>query len=201
MIDHFSFLAPVYDRVMGAGPARRLLNVLDLPFDGRLLDAGGGTGRVSAGLGLSPQHIVVVDTSRPMLRNAARKKLRAVAAMSEHLPFPDAAFDRVIVVDALHHFRDQQAAVRDFARVLKPGGRMVVEEPDITLFAVKMAAAAERLALMDSLFHTRREIEAMMAAAGLAPRTRGKERFRVWITGDKQAPAPAGGDPDRTPRN
>jgi SAM-dependent methyltransferase len=45
------------------------------------------------------------------------------------LPFPDAEFDRVVVVDMLEHVRDDAAFAGELARVLRPGGRLVVNTP------------------------------------------------------------------------
>jgi demethylmenaquinone methyltransferase/2-methoxy-6-polyprenyl-1,4-benzoquinol methylase len=61
-------------------------------------------------------------------------------AHAERLPFPDASFDRVVVVDALHHFAHQREAVRDLLRALKSGGRLLIEEPDIHRLIVKFVA-------------------------------------------------------------
>jgi SAM-dependent methyltransferase len=47
-------------------------------------------------------------------------------ADAEHLPFPDASFDRVISVGVLHHTPDTEAGIREVYRVLKPGGLAIV---------------------------------------------------------------------------
>jgi demethylmenaquinone methyltransferase/2-methoxy-6-polyprenyl-1,4-benzoquinol methylase len=122
--DHFSLFAPFYDRVFDFLDPTRLRELLELPTAGRLLDAGGGTGRVAQALrGLAGQ-IVVTDLSAAMLRRAADKDgLYPVRAHAERLPFPDASFDRILVVDAFHHFCDQAEAAADLWRVLVPGGR------------------------------------------------------------------------------
>lgn len=185
MIDHFAFAAPIYDRVLGPPDIRRLDRLLR-PGDGlRILDAGGGTGRVSAGLRGRTAHLVISDLSRPMLLRAARKGLLAVSAPAECLPFPDASFDRILVVDALHHFRRQEAAVAEFARILKPGGRLLIEEPDLRRMAVRAVALAERLLLMESRFHPPADIARMMRKHGMDARIAETDLFRAWVVGDK----------------
>ncbi|OQY37129.1 MAG: hypothetical protein B6243_01300, partial [Anaerolineaceae bacterium 4572_5.2] len=69
----------------------------------------------------------------------------------ERFPFPDNSFDRALVVDALHHFHNQEQAIAELVRVLKKGGRLVIEEPDIHRFAIKLVALAEKAALMGRL--------------------------------------------------
>ena len=49
----------------------------------------------------------------------------------DRLPFPDGAFDRVVVVDMLEHVPDEAAFARELARVTKPGGRLVVNTPHL----------------------------------------------------------------------
>lgn len=150
--DHFALLAPFYDRIFaGLNPAR-LHELLALPA-GRLLDVGGGTGRVAATLVGLAEIIVVTDLSAAMLRVArSRDGLCPTRAHAERLPFPDASFDRVLVVDAFHHFCDQEQAADELLRVLAPDGRLVIEEPNIEHWPVKLIALGERLALMGSRF-------------------------------------------------
>jgi demethylmenaquinone methyltransferase/2-methoxy-6-polyprenyl-1,4-benzoquinol methylase len=87
-----------------------------------------------------------------MLAEARQKNLPAVSTQTECLPFPDGTFDRVLMVDALHHVLNQAETIRELYRVLKLGGMLVIEEPDIRTFPVKLIAVAEKLALMRSHF-------------------------------------------------
>lgn len=185
MADHFDILAPLYDRVIGPPGPERLRDLLQLPADGWLLDAGGGTGRIAAQLRPLVGQLVISDQSRPMLRQAQAKAAAApVQARVERLPFPDAAFARVLVVDALYHFAAQPAAIRELLRVLAPGGRLVIEEPDIELPAVKLVALAERLAGMGSTFNRPATIQAMVAAHGHTARVERDGRFAAWVIVD-----------------
>lgn len=162
MNSHFNFLAPFYDQVIRFSRLEQMLKVLELPHAGTLLDAGGGTGRVAEALRPHVGSVIVADVSRGMLAQARQKDLAAASSETERLPFPADAFDRVLMVDALHHVADQAATVRELFRVLKPGGRLVIEEPDIRTFAVKLIAVAEKLALMRSRFLDPARIAALL---------------------------------------
>ncbi len=152
-----------------------------------MLDAGGGTGRVSRHLKSLVGDVVVSDLSRPMLRRARRcKGLEAVQTYVERLPFPDACFDRVLVVDAWHHFRSQDQAAREFWRVLKPGGRLLIEEQDIEQLPIKLVALVERLALMGSHFYTSKQIVNQVQSHGLNAKVERNGRLQFWIVADKR---------------
>ena len=186
MFDHFGLLAPFYERVIPPPDMTRWQELLQLPVAGSLLDAGGGTGRVSAQLRPFVDHLVISDESAKMLAETQAKSLCCpVVGAVETLPFPDASFDRIMVVDALHHFANQGEALADLARVLKPGGRLVIEEPDLNRFSVKMVAVAEKLFLMRSHFYYPNQIKEMLTALGLTTRIEGDGRFAAWIIADK----------------
>lgn len=186
MIDHFGFLAPFYDHVIPPPDLNRLRERLRLPAAGRLLDAGGGTGRVSSQLRHLVDEVIISDVSASMLKQAQVKgKLQPAQAHAERLPFPDGSFDRVIVVDALHHFCNQREAVGDLLRVLKPGGRLLIEEPDIHRLIVKFVALGEKVALMRSHFISAEQIRDIVAARGYSVTIERDGQFTAWVTVDK----------------
>lgn len=151
--DHFDLIAPLYHRSGKYTSEEMMQEACALPTGGMLLDVGGGTGRVASRLRGKAGGIVVVDASRGMLHYAASVPgLWTAAAHSERLPFADGTFERVIMVDALHHVIDQVRTAGELFRVLKPGGRIVIEEPNIQSFRVKLIAFAEKALLMRSHF-------------------------------------------------
>jgi ubiquinone/menaquinone biosynthesis C-methylase UbiE len=189
VIWHFELLAPIYDRliapILGAPDPQRWRDLLRLPSVGWVLDAGGGTGRISAALRPLTEKVVVADLSRRMLRQARRRGLEGVVADVERLPFADGTFERVLVVDALHHFIRQQQSLGELVRVLRPGGRLLVEELDPRRFPVKLAALGERLLGMKSCFRSPQVFAGMLIAEGLSVRIEQDKGWAVWIIADK----------------
>ena len=185
MFDHFDLVASVYDRLIGPPDTERLQQLLKLPTQGWLLDGGGGTGRVSSHLNDLVGNIVVSDLSHRMLKKARGKKVRPVRAHVEKLPFADEFFERILVVDALHHFCSQREAIEDLLRVLKPGGRLVIEEPDLNHPGVKLLALTEKILLMRSHFYTPQKIREMIASCGYAAKIENDGRYTAWVVTDK----------------
>jgi ubiquinone/menaquinone biosynthesis C-methylase UbiE len=152
-VSHFDLVARVYDRVFHFLSPERLLRLLKPRPQERILDIGGGTGRVSQTFG--EEHVVVIcDPSRRMLQEARQKRMIACRGLAEHLPFADGAFQRMVMVDTFHHLRNQRGAALELMRVLHDDGRLVIEEPDIRLWPVRLTALGERLLLMRSRFYS-----------------------------------------------
>lgn len=185
-LDHFALVAKIYDRVIPSPDAPRLERLMKLPATGALLDAGGGTGRASIRFAPHVTRVVVSDLSYAMLGQArAKAGLSPLQAHAECLPFPDDTFARIMVVDALHHFCDQQAALDDLMRVLKPGGRMVIEEPDIERPAARLVALAEKMLLMGSRFYPADRVQAILRRHDASIRVERDGRFVYWVVADK----------------
>jgi len=182
----FNLLAPFYDRVFENRSSETVRELLDLNPDQRLLDVGGGTGRVSAPLRAAVQDLFLGDYSFAMLRESKKKQVAIPFQISSlHLPFSDETFDRILVVDAMHHFPEQPLVMVELLRVLKTGGRLVIEEPDIQHWGVKLVALGEKLALMGSHFHTPKELQAMALAAAANVSIHHNKGPAAWIVAKK----------------
>jgi phosphatidylethanolamine/phosphatidyl-N-methylethanolamine N-methyltransferase len=127
--------APVYDLVFGAvfEPGRRAAIAAVERIGGRILEVGVGTG-ISLPDYSRKNTICGVDISEPMLRKAqervAELGLTNVEGLwvmdAEHMGFPDASFDVVVAQYVVTTVPNPEATLDEFARVLKPGGEIVL---------------------------------------------------------------------------
>lgn len=183
--DHFGWLAGVFDRSTKPLEDPFLMEALVLPVRGAILDVAGGTGRLAQLLLNESRLVAVADLSFRMVQRAHQKPgVLAACALAESLPFPAACFDRVVMVDAYHHLADQSGALEEMWRLVKPGGRIVIEEPDVRSFLVKLIWLLELLLLMGSHFHTAEEIARGLIVAGAQCEIR-KEGYQVWVVARK----------------
>ncbi len=165
----FDRLSGVYARAMPPADGTRLragLALADGPVE-RGIDLGGGPGRGAAAVG--EVDWTVVDLAGGMLRTASRRGHAAVRGDATRLPVADGAVDAVIVVDALHHMPDHPAVLGEVARVLRPGGALVVREFDPRTLRGRAVVAGEYLAGFGSTFHSPEALEGVVADAGLSP--------------------------------
>lgn len=135
----FDDTAVDYDRInavmaLGTGVRYRrdALRRAGLRPEHRLLDVATGTGLVCAAAraaGVPAEHIVAVDPSAGMLaHHTGRQQVKMVRGSADALPFCDAAFDFVVMGYALRHVDDLGHAMREYRRVLRPGGRVLLLE-------------------------------------------------------------------------
>jgi demethylmenaquinone methyltransferase/2-methoxy-6-polyprenyl-1,4-benzoquinol methylase len=165
-VRRFDRFARLYHLAMPAANTatlRRGLAFATRPVE-RVLDVGGGTGRAATALGGA----TVVDAAPGMLAEARADGNEAVVGAAESLPVRDGSVDAVVVVDALHHFADIEAAVAEAARVLAPGGVLVIRDFDPTTLRGRGLVAVERLVGFESRFLTSEALADAVAAAGLA---------------------------------
>lgn len=126
----WSVAAPVYDlpalqRLIYRPAQDEVVAVLRAGGSRRVADVACGTGILAARIHdeLCPDEVYGVDMSDGMLEQAKARspKVRWMKGPAERLPFEDASLDAVITTSAFHWF-DQPAAMREFHRVLVPGG-------------------------------------------------------------------------------
>jgi ubiquinone/menaquinone biosynthesis C-methylase UbiE/DNA-binding transcriptional ArsR family regulator len=102
-----------------------------IPANWTVADLGCGTGLLVAGLAPHVQRVIGVDASEEML-DAARSRLSGVANVDlrrgslESLPIEPASVDAATMMLVLHHLPSPAAAIGEAARILRPGGRLLI---------------------------------------------------------------------------
>lgn len=100
----------------------------------KILDVGAGKGAVAGRVlaGSNGAEVYAVDPNQRSIASLKRDfpSIKSSVAGAENLPYPDSYFDKVYTTMALHHFADFDRALREIARVLKPGGSFITLEVD-----------------------------------------------------------------------
>lgn len=148
-----------------ATPVLRVKNLVEIGLvmehvqGPRILDAGAGTGRFTLPLQKRGFQVAALDVSREMIdagRKAASKRgipFPAVMGLVERLPFPDACFDSVVSITVVRHFPDWPRILDEYARVTRPGGRILFDmaSGDQAAFLARIGHAAPTGAASDPL--------------------------------------------------
>ncbi len=119
-----------------AGRTRAILKYLDAELgpaqpghpSRTILDIGSGAGNMAHHLAHYGAVVGIEPNPRPLAVAQARG-LEVVGGSGSALPFPDNAFDLVALLDTVEHVPDEFGVLREVARVLKPGGRLIVTVP------------------------------------------------------------------------
>lgn len=115
------------------GRAEAVYAFLGIGPEHRVLDLGCGRGfYLNFTRRLYPEADVVgIELDRPLLDIARRQVpgARVLCGSAYDLPFADASFDRIIFSEVIEHIPDDEAALREVARVLKPGGIVAITTP------------------------------------------------------------------------
>lgn len=182
--------------IHASGPdLEAMLAAVPLTGGERLLDAGCGAGHTALAFAPRVAEVVAVDLTEPMLaqarRLAAGRGLTNVTFQQgdiEDLPFPDASFDIVTSRYSAHHYPHPAAALREVARVLRPGGACLLvdvvapDDPAQDTFLNAIELLRDPSHVRD---HTAAQWLALLTGAGLRAEALGRWplrlAFEAWV--------------------
>jgi ubiquinone/menaquinone biosynthesis C-methylase UbiE len=157
-----------------SGHLRTVRRLLDPQPGTRILEVGSGRGHLTKRLDELGTIATGIDLNAEAVATAIARDIRLMSV--EALGFPDGEFDQLVAVHAIEHFPDLPLAMGEMARVLRPGGRMLLiypAEPIRGLFAVPDAIIIYRNPFKARELHRQRlwprKVCAIGSAAGLEP--------------------------------
>jgi len=186
---------------------QRAIAALDLRRSDHVLDIGCGHGRSLATLAAHGGNVIGVDPSDLMAEIAVTRnralvragRVQVMIATAADLPAADAAFDKALCVHVIYFWKDLDASFREIARVLKPGGRLVL------VFRTNAdKAAVEAFPADVYTFRPRTDVIAALSAAGFAvdervrAETEGRTPTLLMATKGNDAPIAANAVKDHT---
>ncbi|MBK7876821.1 MAG: methyltransferase domain-containing protein [Planctomycetes bacterium] len=155
----------------------RFLAWLELEPDARVLEVACGSGGPARHLAEHARcRVIGIDAHSQGIETATRLAQASsgadrvrfeVADVDRALPFEDGAFDAIVCIDAINHFRDRAHVFAEWRRVLRPGGRAVFTDPVVVTGPVTNAELAQRSSIGFFLFVPPGANERMIDAAGL----------------------------------
>jgi ubiquinone/menaquinone biosynthesis C-methylase UbiE len=139
------------------------------PAPQRVLDVGCGTGcllRLLAGRCPQATDLAGIDAAPSMIETAEQaagdRRLRFTVGAAEHLPYPDDAFDLIVSTTSFDHWADQRTGLGECARVLAPGGHLVLADVFSPLLRPTLLAGRREKA------RTRRRASRLLNVAGFS---------------------------------
>ena len=151
--------------------ARRIARIPRPAPGARLLDVGAAYGYAVAEARAAGWEAHGIEVSTAAAGEArATAAGRVIAADGLHSPFADASFDTVTLWDVLEHLENPRAAIAEMARLLRPGGRLVLTTGDVGSLAARVSGARWHLYTLPEhlFFFSRESLRVLLEAHGLS---------------------------------
>jgi SAM-dependent methyltransferase len=149
-----------------------------VPWEGRGIEIGVGTGRFAAPLGVQ----IGVDPSPAMLVYAAARGIEVVEGTAENLPFAASSFDQALIVTTICFVDSPVKMLTEANRVLKPRGRLVIGfiDRESTLGQNYLAHQSENVFYREATFYSADEVERLLLETGF--------QIGAWVQTLAQSP-------------
>jgi ubiquinone/menaquinone biosynthesis C-methylase UbiE len=148
-----NFIVKLQEFTYTIGASKRIQvmsEYIDIRPNDILLDIGGNTGKVTEAYSNSCKEVIVLEPKRNIVEygKSHRPNIKFIEGEAENIPLPDEYFDKVVASASFHHFSDQDKALEEMKRVLKPDGKIIILEIDPN------TPRGKRLKFCETLFHT-----------------------------------------------
>jgi ubiquinone/menaquinone biosynthesis C-methylase UbiE len=112
------------------GNIKILLRLLAPANDDVILDVGAGTGVIASEVSKLCDDVFALEPKPDRVEYIKRKfpEVKAFDGVVESIRFPEAYFTKLYCISSFHHFKDQDLAIEELHRVLKPGGLLLIHE-------------------------------------------------------------------------
>lgn len=155
----------------------------------QILDVAGGTGQLARAIVASIKaHVTVLDASQKMLAQVPNHpRIHPILGVANSLPFHADTFDWVVCTTAFHLLTPHAATLSAMRRVLKPGGRIFVQDFDRAGFMGPLLTRSEALLNLGSTYLSAAELAQMMKEQGFSGRIMPFNFFQYAFVGMKQS--------------
>jgi ubiquinone/menaquinone biosynthesis C-methylase UbiE len=185
-MNFFNIIAPIYKYIHpGAKQTfETVYKIGNFKKDDKLLDLGGGVGRVARFFVGKVDNITVSDFSSGMIEKCKSiNGLKCVVSPAEKLPFEDNYFDKIIIIEAIHHFDNLDKVFVEVKRILKPGGTVIVEEINAKKIPGIAMMVVEKLLGMTSNTYVAQDLLSIFQKHGFEMRVYNEDKLFYYLTG------------------
>lgn len=171
-VHNFNKVHSLYNAFMQVAGIYRsgdLLDLLALRGHERVLDVGAGTGHYALALAQRCNQVHALEPNVKMLQHipAHPRIIPHCLALGDHSFLPE-SFDVVVLTDVLHHMQDHPAVLQECARLLRPGGKIVLYEFEPTRRRVRILGWLEGLLFGSVQYRTLLEMRKLLGECGFA---------------------------------
>lgn len=161
-----------------------MLQLLDPKKDEALLDVGAGAGYIASIVSKYCDNLYALEPNNDKVEfiKSHFPEVKAFSGNVSTIPFPESYFDKIYVISALHHFPDTGAAIEEMARVLKPNGRILINDSN----PERMSAKAESQFAKGAKFLTPSQLKETVEAQGLKSLELKEVRSTYFLLAEKE---------------
>ena len=133
------------------------------------------------------QKITVVDASEGMIRQCLQRhpELSCVHSEAQNLPFVNNSVNKIIIVDAFHHFQNQKQVIKEIKRVLNKNGKVIIEEFNPVKIFGKLVVVIEKILCMGSHFHSPASLMNLFSMNGFKARIVNENKSAYYLVAEK----------------